>query len=78
MTVLAYMAEQKAKIRARHSGEEFFFQCNEDKNAPLKLEDYRNASAILEEIDGMKGLNTAERGFFTRRNAFSKKNGFAV
>lgn len=78
MTVLAYMAEQKAKIRARHSGEEFFFQGNKDKNAPVKLEESKTANAILEEIDEMEGLNREGRGFSFRVRAHAPKNGFAV
>lgn len=67
MTVLRYMAEQKAKIRQRHTGEEFFFQGTSDKNAPVKLEK-RSAEVILREIDGLKGLNTAGRGLFARKD----------
>ena len=78
MTVLTYMAIQRDKIRARHSGEEFFFQGTSDKNAPVKLDEYRSASVILDEIDGMKGLNVAGRILFARKNEFLKKSGYAV
>ncbi len=77
MTVLRYMAEQKAKIRQRHTGEVFFFQGTSDKNAPVKLEE-RPAEVILQEIDSLKGLNTAGRGLFARKNKYSGKNNFAV
>ena len=78
MTVLTYMAIQRDKIRARHSGEEFFFQGTSDKNAPVKLEEYRSASVILDEIDSMEGLNVAGRVMFARKDKFFKKSGFAV
>lgn len=67
MKVLEYISEQKAKLRARHSGEEFFFQSAKEKNAPVKLEKTRSANAILREIDCMKGLNVEERIFFSRK-----------
>lgn len=80
MSVLKYMAEQKAKIRARHCGEEFFFQSEREKNAPVQLESFRPASAILRDIDNMKGLNTLERQLFNRtvKCAKSAKSFFAV
>ena len=78
MTVLEYMAQQKAKIRARHSGEEFFFQSGKDKNAPVKLDEHRAASVILEEMEGLKGLNTAARRFYSLNSKFTAKSGFVV
>lgn len=78
MTILEYMAQQRDKIRARHSGEEFFFQNGREMNSPVKLEEYRSASVILEEIDQLKGLNMVGRGMFTRKDKISNKNGFAV
>ena len=78
MTVLEYMAQQKAKIRARHSGEEFFFQSGKDKNAPVKLDEHRSASVILNEIDGLRGLNTEQRRFYSFNSKFTAKSGFMV
>ncbi len=75
MNVLKYMAEQKAKIRQRHLGEEFFFQCEKDKNSPVKLGESRPAEDILREIDAMTGLNTAQRAFFSH---VGNKNNYAV
>ena len=73
MSVLRYMAEQRAKIRARHSGEEFFFQGVSDKNAPVMLEKARPANVILREIDSLKGLNVEGRSFFNGRARSVKK-----
>ena len=72
MAVLAYIAEQKAKIRARHSGEEFFFQSASEKNSPVNNEKVRTAGEILREIDSMKGLNVQGRAFFARRMGTAK------
>lgn len=68
MNVLNYMAMQKAKLRAKYSGEEFFIQCAAEKNAPVHLGVSRPAEVILDELDGMEGLNVAGRRFF----AFSR------
>ena len=64
---------QRAKIRARHSGEEFFFQGVSDKNAPVMLEKARPANVILREIDSLKGLNVEGRSFFNGRARSVKK-----
>lgn len=66
MTVLKYMAMQREKIRQRHSGEEFFFQSAKEKNSPVKMEGTRSARVILEEIDGLKGLNVKERIYYAK------------
>ena len=77
MSVLVYMAEQKAKIRVRHSGEEFFFQSARESCSPVRMEHLRSAEEILRDIDAMKGLNVEEREFFARRER-RKKSGVAV
>lgn len=71
MNVLNYMAMQKAKLRAKYSGEEFFIQSAAEKNSPVRLGACRPAQVILDELDGMKGLNVAGRRFF----AFARANG---
>ena len=67
MKVLAYMAEQKARLKAKHAGKEFFFQSAKEKSAPVLVEQMRTSSEILREIDSMKGLNVFGRAMFSRK-----------
>ena len=67
MRVLAYMAEQKARLRAKYAGKEFFFQSAKEKSAPVINEQMRTSSEILREIDSLKGLNVVGRAMFSRK-----------
>lgn len=57
MTVLNYMAKQRARIAAKHSGETYFFG---SFGEAVEVEQ-RTAYDILKEIDNMQGLNLKER-----------------
>ncbi len=64
MEVLNYIAAQKAMLRARHSGEEFYYQSAREKNSPVKAESLRRSEDILREMDGLKGLNVEGRRYY--------------
>lgn len=68
MTVLSYIAGQKAKIIKKHEGEVYFFGKACGQNSPVKLE-LRPAGEILREMDSMRGLNKKERASFPKRSA---------
>lgn len=78
MTVLRYMAELRARIRAKYSGEELYFRNPSEKNTSVKLKENRPASVILKEIDSLKGLNTAARAIFARADKCANESNFAV
>lgn len=56
MTVLNYMAKQREKIVARHSGETFLLAGGEAVEVKC-----RTTRDILREIDCLPGLNVRER-----------------
>lgn len=57
MTVLRYMAKQRERLIARHTGETFLFGAGGEA---VEIEQ-RTAYDILREIDSMQGLNVKER-----------------
>lgn len=61
MTVLNYMAKQRESIVAKHAGETFWVNGDEDAVEVPQ----RSAYDILREIDEMQGLNLKER-FYAR------------
>lgn len=61
MNVLNYMAMQKRKISERHSGETYLYGRGETVLVT------RGAREILEEMNGLEGLNVKERMSFSAR-----------
>jgi hypothetical protein len=61
MNFTAYVDRQKSLIRQRHEGETYLI---ENK----KVFVVRDSEEILVEMNELKGLNKAERLFFSRKN----------
>jgi hypothetical protein len=65
MNFTAYVDRQKNLIRQRHEGETYLIDSN-------KSFIVRDSEEILVEMDALKGLNKAERLFFSRRNKYER------
>lgn len=62
MTVLTYFERQKERVRTRHDGETYLMSGGE-------YVQIRDAKEILDEINALDGLNTAQREFESAKRA---------